>query len=192
MGCLARIPGSFARCPLDVAYRDPAPGAAALDIIEVDAELVGNLVGAVGGIVLLGLSMAAALANLLHLFLGAGAELLDGQLRRLFGPRGVIAREQTGYALETLAGTLAGLPHGLARVGHHLVEVLGCVTGALADALDRVARTLAHALERVLGALADMPDRLTGLAERVLGALADVLDRLADALDQVGVAIDRW
>ncbi len=107
---------------------------------------------------------------------------------------GALAHVSDGLpsALADISNSLAGALADLAdRLASAFPDVADGLARALADLVDCVANSLTDLGKSFARALADVLDRLTGLADHVTGASADVLDRLTEAMDQLGIAVDR-
>ncbi len=142
--------------------------------------------------------MGCALSEALHPLGGALSEALHslcGALSHALDSLGGTLADARDSAAGALADLAEGLARALADLGKRLLGALADpaerLVGALADVAERRARALADLRKRLAGALADVLDRIAGLVEQMARAASDLLDGLSDALQQLGVAIQR-
>src|SRR5215213_5112477 len=116
--------------------------------------------------------------------------LLD--LRELEVLSAITVSSLTAAALGELLG---GLLRSLADAGHTLARALPDLAERLARALTELSHALSGALadvaDRLAGALADVLDGLARALECVAGAAAHVLNGSPDALQELGIPIQR-
>src|SRR5215203_598498 len=217
---------------------DPAFGAGAADVVDVDALLLRLAQRRLRGVVPLRPAETPALTQL-HGFVGRGhaevfglvgcrgADLLGDDLGDLLGdpaasesltavvtvpcfavavaattaatgaprPRLSQPADGTGSLTEPanrLSGPFADLADRLARAFADLADGFASAT---ANVLNRAAGAFADVLDGTLGPFADVlhraPSAFADLADRFSGAFADRFERVRDALQHLGVAVER-
>jgi hypothetical protein len=92
---------------------------------------------------------------------------------------------------DALDALLGALPKSLDALLGALPEPLDALLRALPNALDAPSGALAEILNGALAALPDALERIAGVGQEIVRAATDVAKGLADALEELGVAIER-
>src|SRR3954447_3585338 len=188
---------------------DPAFGAGAFDVVDVEPRLPGPAQRRLGGVVFrrpllpppltqLHRLVGSGKPQLFRLVAGGGAHFLGAEFRDLFGdlatgdalaPVAATISAAAAAAASTAGGELAERADLSQRLVGSFAHLADRFAGATADVFDGAAGPFADVFDRPARAFADIFDRsaraFADVLDRSAGPFADVLDRALGALSHV-------